>query len=135
MGFAVPADHRVKVKVQERKKLDKYLELARQLKKAMEREDGSDTNHSWILWNILKDMEKRQAELEIWGKIKTIALLRLARILRRVKETWEDGGSISGALRNMEYLFIVMTKFTLSPSGMYLPFPLLWAACDSKWIF
>ena len=35
MDFVVPADHRVKIK--EREKRDKYLDLARELKKAMER--------------------------------------------------------------------------------------------------
>ena len=42
VDFAVPADHRVKIK--ESKKRDKYLNLARELKKAAERESGGDTN-------------------------------------------------------------------------------------------
>ena len=42
MDFAVPADHRVKLK--ESKKKDKYLDLARELKKTMENESDDDTN-------------------------------------------------------------------------------------------
>ena len=92
MDFTVAADHRLKVK--ENKKKDKYLDLARKLKK--------------ILWNmkitvtqivvgalgtVTKGLVKRREELEIRGWVETIqttALLRLARILRRVLETWGD---------------------------------------------
>ena len=45
MDFAVPADHRVKLK--ESKKRNKYLNLARELKKPMEHESGSDTICNW----------------------------------------------------------------------------------------
>ena len=40
--FAVPADHRIKLK--EKEKRDKYLDLARELKKTMEDESDGDTN-------------------------------------------------------------------------------------------
>ena len=43
--FAAKADHRVKEK--ENETLDKYSELARELKKAVEYERDSDTNTSW----------------------------------------------------------------------------------------
>ena len=42
MDFAVPADHRVKLKESEKK--NKYLDLARELKKTMEHEDDDYTN-------------------------------------------------------------------------------------------
>ena len=40
--FAIPADHRVKIK--ESKKIDKYLGLARELKTAVEHEGNGETN-------------------------------------------------------------------------------------------
>ena len=47
MNFAIPADHRVKLK--ESKKKDKYLDLARKLKKTttMKHESDGDTNCKW----------------------------------------------------------------------------------------
>ena len=50
--FAVPADLRVKLK--ESKKKDKYLDLARGLKKksqkTVEHESDGDTNSNWCSW-------------------------------------------------------------------------------------
>ena len=46
MEFAVPADHRVKLKKSEKR--DKCLDLARELKKnPMEHESDDDTNCNW----------------------------------------------------------------------------------------
>ena len=45
--FAVPADHRIKLKENEKK--DKYLNLARELK-TMEHESDNYTNHDWCFW-------------------------------------------------------------------------------------
>ena len=45
MHFAVLADHRVKLK--ECKKKDKYLNLARELKKTFEYESEDNTNCNW----------------------------------------------------------------------------------------
>ena len=42
MDLAVPVDHRVEIK--ESKKVDKYLDLARELKAAVEYEGDSDIN-------------------------------------------------------------------------------------------
>ena len=42
VDFAVPADHRIKLKECEKK--DKYLDLARELKKTMEHEEDDYTN-------------------------------------------------------------------------------------------
>ena len=47
--FAVPADHRIKLK--ECEKMDKYLDLARELKKTMEHEGDNCTNCNWCVWN------------------------------------------------------------------------------------
>ena len=87
VDFAVPANHRINLKECEKK--DKYLDLARELKK---------------LWNmkvtivpivigdfgpITKGLLKGLGDLEVGGRVETIqitAWLRTARILRRVLE-------------------------------------------------
>ena len=46
---AVPADHRIKLKECEKK--DKYLDLARELKKTMEHAGDNYTNCNWCVWN------------------------------------------------------------------------------------
>ena len=91
VDFAVPADHRIKLKECEKKV--KYLDFARELKK---------------LWSILvtiipivigafgtvtKRLLKGLEDLEDGGRveaIQTTTLWRTARILRRVLETWGD---------------------------------------------
>ena len=90
VDFAVPADHRVKLK--ENDKRDKYLDLARELKKK-------------TLWNIkvtvipivigalgtvTKGLVQELEDLEIRRRVETIqtaALLRSVRILRTVLAT------------------------------------------------
>ena len=90
MSFAIPADHRMKIK--ESEKIDEYFDVARELKK---------------LWNMLvtvitivigafgefsKFLEKRLRELKINEKIKTTQTiwLRLTWIPRWVKDNWAD---------------------------------------------
>ena len=48
MDFAVPADHRIKLKESEKK--DKYQPLARELKKTMEHEGDNYNNCGWCFW-------------------------------------------------------------------------------------
>ena len=92
VDFAVPADHRIKLKECEKK--NKYLDLTTELEKK--------------LWNmqvtiipivigafgtVTKGLLKGLEDLEVGGRVETIqttALLRMARILRRVLETWGD---------------------------------------------
>ena len=72
MDFAFPADHRVKIK--ESKKIDKYQNLARELK-------------MMVIPIIIDALETIFKGLEIRRRveiIQTSALLRSARILRRV---------------------------------------------------
>ena len=91
VDFAVPADHRIKL--QENTKKDKYFDLVRKLKKMWNRIEtlipivigafGTDTK------GLLKELE----DLEVGRRVETIqttTLLRKARILRRVLETWGD---------------------------------------------
>ena len=91
VDFAAPADHRINLKECEKK--DKYLDLARELKK---------------LWNMIvtfvpivigafgtitKGLLKGLEDLEFGRRVETVqmtALLRTFRILRRILETWGD---------------------------------------------
>ena len=93
MDFAVPAEHRVKLK--KIKKRDKYLDLARELKNktTVNHESDGYTNFNWCSWYGHQRIGERLEDLEIREgveKIQTTALLRTARILRRVLETWGD---------------------------------------------
>ena len=88
VDFALPADHRIKLKECEKK--DKYLDLARELKK----------NYGTIIpivigafGTVTKGLLKGLEDLEVGGRVETIqttAVLRTARILRSVLETWGD---------------------------------------------
>ena len=48
VDFAVRADHRIKLNEYEKK--DKYLDLARELKKTVEHEGDNYTNCDWCFW-------------------------------------------------------------------------------------
>ena len=48
MDFVVPADQRVKLKENEKK--DKYLDLAKYLKKTLEHESDGDVSCNWCSW-------------------------------------------------------------------------------------
>ena len=100
MDFAVTADIRVNLKENEKK--DKYLDFARELKKKQKQQQQQQ------LWNmkvtvismvigalgiVTEGLIKGLEDLEIRGRveiIQTTALLRSARILRIVLETWGD---------------------------------------------
>ena len=91
VNFAVPTDHRVKLK--ECKKRDKYQDLARELKKKKTVEHQSDdfTNCNWCSW--YKGLVQWLADLKEKGCLETVrttALLRSNKILRRVLETWKN---------------------------------------------
>ena len=93
--FGIPVDLRAKIK--EKEKIDKYLEFARELTPPKKKQ----TNKLWnirvkvipnvvgALGTVLRNQVKRVKILEIIGRIETpqtTALLRSARILRRVLE-------------------------------------------------
>ena len=48
VDFAIPSDHRIKLKEGEER--DKYLDLARELKKTMKHEGDNNTNCNWCFW-------------------------------------------------------------------------------------
>ena len=86
--FAVPADHRINLKESEKK--DKYFDLARELKKRWNMKVTIVPNVFGALGTVTKELLKGLEDLEVGGRVETIqttALLRTARILRRVLET------------------------------------------------
>ena len=88
VDFAVLADHRVKLK--EWEKRVKYLDLARELKKLWNMKVMIIPIVIGALGTVTKGLVQGLEDLEITGQVETIqttALLRSARILRRVQ--WE----------------------------------------------
>ena len=91
VDFAVPADHKINLKESEKK--DNYLDLARELKKLWNMKVTIVPIVIGALGTITKGLLKGLVDLEVGGRVETIqttALLRTARILRRVLETWGD---------------------------------------------
>ena len=83
---------------QENEKWDKYLDLARELKKLCNMNMTLITIVIGALATIPKGLVKRLEELEIGGgaeTIQTTALLRSSRILRRVLSLWPQKKTIS----------------------------------------
>ena len=88
VDFAVPADHRIKLKESEKK--DKYLDLARELKKLWNMKVTIVPIVIDVFGTITKGLLKGLEDLEVGGRVETIqmtALLRTARILRRILKT------------------------------------------------
>ena len=82
------ADHRINLKKSEKK--DKYLDLARELKKLWNMKVTIVSIVISALGTVTKGLLKGLEDLEVGGRVETIqttALLRTARILRRVLET------------------------------------------------
>ena len=87
VDFTVPADHRIKLKECEKK--DKYLDLARELKKLW----NMKVTIIPIVIGAFETVTKGTGGVGVGGRVETIqttALLRTARILRRVLETRGD---------------------------------------------
>ena len=88
VDFAVSADHGIKLK--ESEKNDKYLDLARELKKLWNMQVTIIPIVIGAFGTVTKGLLKGLEDLEVGGRVETIqttALLRTARILRRVLET------------------------------------------------
>ena len=91
VNFPVPADHRIILKESEKK--DKYLDLARELKRLWNMKVTIVQIVIGALGTITKGLSKGLEDLEVGGRVETIqttALLKTARILKRVLETWGD---------------------------------------------
>ena len=90
MDFAIPTDHWVKLK--ESEKRDKYLDLARELKKLWNMKVTVQPIDIGALSTVTKRLVKGLENLKIRRRVETIqttTVFRSARILRRVLETWE----------------------------------------------
>ena len=88
VDFTVPADHRIKLK--ECEKRDKYLDLARELKKLWNMKVTIIPIVIGAFGTVTKGLLKGLEDLEVGGRVETIqttALLKTATILRRVLET------------------------------------------------
>ena len=88
MDFDVSADHRIKLKESEKK--DKYFDFARELKKLWNMKVTIIPIVIGAFGTVTKGLYK---ELEVGERVETIqttALLRTARILRRVRKTYGD---------------------------------------------
>ena len=91
VDFAVPADHRIKLR--ECEKRDNYVDLARELKKLWNIKVTIIPIVIGAFGTVTKGLLKALEDLEVGGREETIlttALLKTARILRRVLETWGD---------------------------------------------
>ena len=91
VDFAVPVDHRISLEESEKK--DKYLDLARELKKLWNMKVTILPIVIGALGTVTKGFLKGLEDWEVGERVETIqttALLRTARIVRRVLETWED---------------------------------------------
>ena len=91
VDFVVPANHRINLK--EREKKDKSPDLARELKKLWNMKVTIVPIVIGALGTITKGLLKGLEDLEVGGRVETIqmiAMLRTARILRWVLETWGD---------------------------------------------
>ena len=88
VDLAVPVDHRINLKESEKK--DKYLDLARELKKMWNMKVTIVPIVIGALGTITKGLLKGLEDLEVGGRveaIQTTALLGTARIPRRVLKT------------------------------------------------
>ena len=91
VDFAVLADHRIKLK--ECEKRDKYLDLARELKKLWNMTVTIIPIVIGAFGTVTKRLLKCLEDLEVGSRVETIqttTLLKTTRILRRVLETWGD---------------------------------------------
>ena len=61
VDFAILADHRIKLKENDKK--DMYLDLARELKKTMEHEGDNYTDRDWFFWYSHRRIIKRTGGL------------------------------------------------------------------------
>ena len=89
VDFAVPVDHRINLKESEKK--DKYFDLARELKKLWNMKVTIVPIVIGALDTVTKGLLKGLEDLKFGGRVETIqttALLKTARIPRRVLETW-----------------------------------------------
>ena len=82
-----------RINLKESEKKDKYLDLARELKKLQNMKLTIVPIVIGALGTITKGLLKGLEDIKVGGRVETIqttAFMRTARILRRVLETWGD---------------------------------------------
>ena len=84
--FAVPTDHRIKLK--ECQKKDKYLDLARELKKLWNMKVTIVPIVIGAFDTITKRLLKGQEDLEVGGGVETIQMTALLRTPEYWEESW-----------------------------------------------
>ena len=103
VDFAVPVDHRINLRECEK---DKYIDLARELKKLWNMKVVIVPIVIGAFGTITKGLLKGPEDSEVGGQVETIqmtTLLRTARILRRVLETWGDSLSLKLQRKPISY--------------------------------
>ena len=85
VDFAVPADHKINLKESEKK--DKYLDLARELKKLWNMKVTIVPIVIGALGTITKGLLKGLKDLEVGGRVETIQTTALIRTARDLRET------------------------------------------------
>ena len=103
VDFAVPVDHRIKLKECEKK--DKYLDLARELRNLWNMKVTVIPIMISDFGTVTKVLLKGLEDLEIGGRVETIqstTLLRTARIFRWVLETCCHSNSSERPLSNTD---------------------------------
>ena len=103
VDFAVPVDQRINLKECEKK--DKYVDLAREFKKLWNMKVTIVPIVIGAFSAINKGLLRGLEDLEVGGRAETIqmtALLRTARILIRVLETWGDLLSLKISVKNYQ---------------------------------
>ena len=85
--FAVPADHRLKIKENEKK--DNYIDLTREVKKkqTMKHEGGGYTNCKWCAWKDPQRLVKDAGRVRNWRTCRddpNYGIGQIVSILRRV---------------------------------------------------
>ena len=86
VDFAVPADNRIKLK--ECEKRDKYLDLARELKKTIEHEVTIIPIANGAFGTVTKGLLKGPEDLEVGSRVKTIQTTALLKTARYWEESW-----------------------------------------------
>ena len=91
IDFAVSVGHRVKIKA--RKKIDKCLNLAREMKMLWNMNMTVIANVVGVLWRILRNLEKNREPWDLrknWNSPDHNSTASLAWMLRRILESWGD---------------------------------------------
>ena len=88
VDFAVPVDHRVKLKENERKV--KYMDIAKELKRLLKMKMTFLPIVIDVFGTVTEGLIKVLEDLEITGRMETIQTTALLRSARRVLRNWRN---------------------------------------------